>query len=97
METDITISYRTCGLLKGRTVESESGIAAMLTIEVPLGAIVELGFMLPDGPVTHCATLRQKNAFRYRFEVVDPYSERNHSPHMPGSYRWPKSVAGFTT
>jgi hypothetical protein len=59
-------------VLKGRTVDiSESGIAAMLTIEVPLGEIVELSFTLPDDPVTLCATVRQRNAFRYGFEFVD--------------------------
>jgi hypothetical protein len=75
METDITISSRSCGLLKGRTVDiSESGIAAMLTFEAPLGEIVELSFSstLPDGPVRVQATVRQKNAFRYGFEFVDP-------------------------
>jgi hypothetical protein len=73
METDIIINSRTCGLLKGRTVDiSEAGIAAMLTIEAPLGEIVELSFTLPDGPVTVCATVRQKNAFRYGFEFLVP-------------------------
>jgi hypothetical protein len=73
METDITISSPTCGLLKGRTVDiSEAGIAAMLTIEVSAGEIVELSFMLPDGPVTVSATVRHKNAFRYGFEFVVP-------------------------
>ena|ERR1700676_3188902 len=72
-EVDISIRSRTCGVLRGRTVDiSESGIAAMLTIEVPLGEIVELSFTLPDGPVTLCATVRQKNAFRYGFEFVFP-------------------------
>ena len=51
---------------------SESGIAAMLTIEVPVGEIVELSFTLPHGPLTLCATVRQKNAFRYGLEFVDP-------------------------
>jgi hypothetical protein len=73
IEVDISIRSGTCGLLKGHTVDiSESGIAAMLTIEVPLGEIVELSFTLPDGPVTISATVRQKNAFRYGFEFVDP-------------------------
>ena len=73
METDITISSPTFGLLKGRTVDiSEAGIAAMLTIEVSAGEIVELSFTLPDGPVTVCATVRHKNAFRYGFEFVVP-------------------------
>jgi hypothetical protein len=72
IEVDIKILSRTCGALKGRTVDiSESGISAMLTIEAPLGEVVELMFTLPDGPVTLCATVRQKNAFRYGFEFVD--------------------------
>jgi|SRR5580658_1196768 hypothetical protein len=72
IEVDIKILSRTCGALKGRTVDiSESGISAMLTIEAPLGEVVELSFTLPDGPVTLCATVRQKNAFRYAFEFVD--------------------------
>jgi hypothetical protein len=73
IEVDIRIQSRTCGALKGRTVDiSESGIAAMLKIEVPLGEIVELSFTLPDGPVKLFATVRQKNAFRYGFEFVVP-------------------------
>jgi PilZ domain len=72
IEVDIRIQSRTCGALKGRTVDiSESGVGAMLTIEAPLGEVVELSFTLPDGPVTLCATVRQKNAFRYGFEFVD--------------------------
>ena len=75
METDITISSAKFGLLKGRTVDiSEAGVAAMLTIEVPVGENVELSFMVPHGPVTVYATVRQKNAFRYGFEFVVPNS-----------------------
>jgi len=77
METDITINSRTCGELKGRTVDiSESGIAAMLTIEVPLHQMVELNFTLPSGPVTILAMVRQRNAFRYGFEFADSASLR---------------------
>jgi hypothetical protein len=72
METDIRIYSRSCGLLKGRTVDiSESGIAAMLTLEAPVGKMVELEFTLPSGPVAIHAIVRQKNAFRYGFEFVD--------------------------
>ncbi len=72
METDIRIYSRSCGLLKGRTVDiSESGIAAMLTLEAPVGEMVELEFALPSGPVAIHALVRQKNAFRYGFEFVD--------------------------
>ncbi len=71
LEVDIRISSRTCGLLKGYTVDiSESGISAILTVEVPLGELVELDFMVPFGPVTVYAMVRQKNAFRYGFQFV---------------------------
>jgi len=74
-EVDISINSRTCGLLKGYTVDiSESGIAAMLTLEVPLGEILELDFTLPSGPVIILAMVRQRNAFRYGFEFVDTES-----------------------
>jgi PilZ domain len=73
METELTIISRTRGMLKGHTVDiSESGLAAMLTIEVPLGEIVELSFTLPDGPVTLSAMVRQRNAFRYGLEFIVP-------------------------
>jgi hypothetical protein len=69
---DITINSPTCGALKGHSVDlSESGIAAMLSIEAPLGENVDLSFTLPSGPVTIHAVVREKNAFRYGFEFVD--------------------------
>ena len=72
IEADITVNSPTCGALKGRTVDlSESGIAAMLPIEVPLSEKVDLSFTLPSGPVTIHAIVREKNAFRYGFEFVD--------------------------
>jgi len=72
LEVDISINSRTGGRLKGHTVDiSESGIAAMLTLEAPLGEILELDFTLPCGPVMILAMVRQRNAFRYGFEFVD--------------------------
>ncbi len=72
LQTDITLTSRTCGVLTGRTVDiSESGISVMLPIEAPLGEIMELRFELPCGTVTIHATVRQRNAFRYGFEFVD--------------------------
>jgi hypothetical protein len=72
IEVDITINSRTCGMLKGRSVDiSESGIAALLTIETALGEVVGLSFMLPYGPVTIQAMVRQRSAFRYGFEFID--------------------------
>jgi hypothetical protein len=72
LNVDISVCTRSCGLLKGHTVDiSESGISAMLRIEVPLGELVELEFTLPFGPVTIYAMVRQRNAFRYGFQFVD--------------------------
>ena len=74
----IIIHSRTCGMLNGHTVDiSESGIAAMLTIEASVGEVVDLNFTLPLGPVTIQAIVRQRNAFRYGFEFIatNPASE----------------------
>jgi hypothetical protein len=72
IEVDIRINSRTCGMLKGHTVDiSETGIAAILPIEAPLGENVELKFKLQSSPVTIHAIIRQRNAFRYGFEFVD--------------------------
>jgi hypothetical protein len=72
IEIDININSKTCGMLKGHTVDiSESGISAMLRIEVPLSEVVELTFTLPFGPVTIYAVVRQRSAFRYGFQFVE--------------------------
>jgi hypothetical protein len=72
LEVDINIDSRTCGRLKGQTVDiSESGISALLRIEVPLGEIVDLDFTLPFGRVQIYAMVRQRNAFRYGFQFAE--------------------------
>jgi hypothetical protein len=77
LEVEITIHSRTCGLLTGRTLDiSESGVSALLAIEVPLGELVELEFTLPPGLVKIFATVRQKSAFRYGFEFLGLTSEK---------------------
>jgi PilZ domain len=59
-------------MLKGHTVDiSESGISALLPIEVPVGEVVELTFTLLLGPVTIYAMVRQRNAFRYGFQFME--------------------------
>jgi PilZ domain len=71
LAVDISIRTRSCGVLEGYTVDiSESGISAMLKIEVPLSEIVELGFMLPIGRVNISAMVRQRDAFRYGFQFI---------------------------
>jgi PilZ domain len=72
LEVKINVNSRTCGRLKGQTVDiSESGISAILKIEVPLGELVELEFTLPDGPVIVYAMVRQRSAFRYGLQFVE--------------------------
>src|ERR1700683_5473648 len=77
LDVEIRINSRAAGVLKGRTVDiSESGIAALLMLEVPLGEFVDLQFTLPLGPVRVYATVRQRNAFRYGFQFVESHSAR---------------------
>ncbi|MFY9948602.1 MAG: PilZ domain-containing protein [Candidatus Sulfotelmatobacter sp.] len=72
LDTHIRINTKTCGVLVGRTVDiSESGISALLKLEVPVGEFVELQFTSPFGPVTVYAVVRQRNAFRYGFQFVE--------------------------
>jgi hypothetical protein len=69
---DITVRSRTRGVLNGYTVDiSESGISAMLRIDVPLAEIVELNFTLPIGQVKVHAIVRQRDCFRYGFQFLE--------------------------
>jgi predicted transport protein len=75
LEVKISINSRTSGLLKGYTVDiSDSGISAIVRIEVPLDEVVELEFTLPLGPVRVYAMVRQRSAFRYGFQFVQSES-----------------------
>ncbi|MDQ1389697.1 MAG: hypothetical protein QOF56_3151 [Acidobacteriaceae bacterium] len=75
LEVNMSISSRNCGVLKGHTVDlSDSGISAILRIEVPVDEMVELEFILPLGPVRVYAVVRQRNAFRYGFQFVQSVS-----------------------
>ncbi len=72
-EVDIKVRSRNCGLVKGQCVDiSQSGVSAILTLEVPSDEMVELMFVTPFGPVTAYAMLRQRSAFRYGFQFVEP-------------------------
>ena len=55
---------------------SESGIAVLLREEVPIGEVVRLEFALPDGAVEALAMVRQRSAFRYGFQFVEPVPRR---------------------
>lgn len=75
LEVDIRVYPRGCPVVRGHTVDiSESGISAMLPIEVPVGEVVRLEFTLPFGDVEVLAMVRQRSAFRYGFQFVEASS-----------------------
>ena len=71
LQVDIRIYPRNAALVRGHSVDiSESGISAMLRVEVPVGEVVRLEFTLPLGDVEVHALVRQRNAFRYGFQFI---------------------------
>lgn len=73
LAVDISIHSQSSGLLKGRTLDiSEIGLGAVLEEDVPVAEVVTLNIPLPSGPVTICATVRQRSSFfRYGFEFLE--------------------------
>jgi hypothetical protein len=72
LATGLRIISPSCGELNGRTIDiSESGLGALLKIEVSLGERVKLEFAVPFGSIAVDATVRQRNAFRYGFQFVE--------------------------
>jgi hypothetical protein len=72
LEVEITIHSKSCGLVKGQSVDiSESGISAIVALELPVSELVELDFTLPFGRVMTYAVTRQRNAFRYGFQFAE--------------------------
>jgi hypothetical protein len=76
LDIDVKIYSRTSTRVMGRTVDiSEAGLAAILKIEIPLDQVVRLEFKLSLGLVSVRALVRQRNAFRYGFQFVEPDSD----------------------
>jgi hypothetical protein len=72
LEVAIRVYPRECAVVRGATVDiSESGISALLRVEVPVGEVVRLEFTLPTGEVEALAMVRQRNAFRYGFQFLE--------------------------
>lgn len=82
LDVDIELHTRSGECLRGRTVDiSESGVSALLKIEIAVNAVVQLDFSLPDcsfasEKVSVLAVVRQRNAFRYGFQFADPDATR---------------------
>ena len=78
LEKDIRVYPRNAPVVRGHTVDiSESGISAMLRVEVPVGEVVRLEFTLPSGDVDIHAFVRQRSAFRYGFQFVETSSAQD--------------------
>jgi hypothetical protein len=72
IEVEIRVYPRNSSVVSGHTVDiSESGISAILKVEVPIGEVVRLEFALPTGEIDVHATVRHRNAFRYGFQFLE--------------------------
>lgn len=71
-EAEVTI--RSKGeLLPGRTLDiSESGLSAILPVEMQVGEIAELSLKVPMAMETSRAVVRNRNVFRHGFEFLQP-------------------------
>lgn len=75
LDVDVKIYPRDKSRVTGRTMDlSEQGLAVMLKIEIPLDQVVRLEFQPPTGVVSIRALVRQRDAFRYGFQFVEPDS-----------------------
>lgn len=78
IEVGVRVYPRDCPVVRGDTVDlSESGISALLRVEVPVGEVVRLEFELPFGEVELLAMVRQRSAFRYGFQFVEENAARD--------------------
>lgn len=78
LEKDIRVYPRNAPVVRGHTVDiSESGISAILHLEVPVGEVVRLEFSLPTGDVEVLALVRQRSAFRYGFQFIEATSAQD--------------------
>jgi c-di-GMP-binding flagellar brake protein YcgR len=76
LEVDLRIYPRNAQVVRAHSVDiSESGISAMLRVEVPLGEVVRLEFAVPTGDVQIHALVRQRSAFRYGFQFLEAISQ----------------------
>jgi PilZ domain len=67
----------------GRTLDiSESGMAAILSVELQEGEEVELQIRFPGNTVTVRAVVQYHNVFRHGFEFVQPVPELGPGMHI---------------
>jgi PilZ domain-containing protein len=77
LEVPLRIYCRSGDLLHGSTVDiSESGMSAMIPLDMIVGQAVELRFQFDAESVSVQALVKNKTAFRYGFEFVLENHER---------------------
>jgi len=77
LQVELTVRSKTLGLIPGFSIElSESGMSAILPVELSVGQTVELHINLPLGSVDVQACVRNRNAFRHGFEFSDHKAAR---------------------
>ena len=76
LEVDLRIYPRNTQVVRAHSVDiSESGLSAILRVEIPLGEVVRLEFTIPTGEVQIHALVCQGNAFRYGFQFLEAISQ----------------------
>ena len=71
LSIDVTLFSVTQGRIPGRTSDiSESGFAATLPLELPVGEVVRAEIHLPFGTKVVQAVVRNRNALRHGFEFL---------------------------
>jgi hypothetical protein len=77
LEVNLNIYSRKAGLIPGRSLDiSESGISAILLVELPIREVVKLEIRSRLEPVMVGAVVRNRNAFRYGFQFEQPGTGR---------------------
>ncbi len=72
LETDVTVQAGS-GFFPGQSLDiSESGMTAILPVELKIGETVELKIKLPITVATTGAIVRSRNTFRHGFEFLRP-------------------------
>jgi hypothetical protein len=78
LDAEVTVLSPTAGRLPAQALEiSESGMSAILPVQLDLQDVVQLAFRLPFGPVEISAVVRHRTAFRHGFEFAKPNTSRN--------------------
>ena len=73
LDTEVTVLSPSGRRTPAQSLEiSESGMSAILPVQLDLNEVVQLAFRLPFGPVEISAVVRHRTAFRHGFEFAKP-------------------------